>query len=98
MEASLFGGVVYFLPGQYGITVACSKHCLKPPMHMYIAVTVAMVFLFPQDMVERALVDEVAGERVASPGVYLHQMPYPCYKKDRSATRAGSHSDTSLVL
>ena len=52
---------------------------------MCIAVTVAMASILPQDMVERALVDEVAGERVASPGLYLHQMPYPCYKKDRWA-------------
>ena len=49
-----------------------------------------MIFIFAvvfpsQDMVERALVDEIADERVASPGVYLHQMPYPCYKKDRYA-------------
>ncbi len=34
-------------------------------------------------MVERALVEEIAGERVATPGIYLHQMPYPCYNHDK---------------
>ena len=35
-------------------------------------------------MVERALVEELSQSRVATPGVYLHQMPYPCYNQDKS--------------
>ena len=42
-------------------------------------------FIFIQDMVERALVEELSQSRVATPGVYLHQMPYPCYNQDKSA-------------
>ena len=34
-------------------------------------------------MVERALAEQLTNKRIASPGVYMHQMPYPCYKKDR---------------
>ncbi len=26
--------------------------------------------------------EEIAGQRISSPGVYLQQMPYPCYKFD----------------
>ena len=33
--------------------------------------------------------EEIAGRRVASPGVYLQQMPYPCYKRDRYAHLLG---------
>ena len=39
-------------------------------------------FIFIQDMVERAVLEEIVGHRVATPGAYLHEMPYPCYKKD----------------
>lgn len=28
------------------------------------------------------MVEEIVGHRVASPGVYLQEMPYPCYKSD----------------
>lgn len=40
-------------------------------------------FIFVQDMIERAVMEEIIGDRVASPGVYLQEMPYPCYKRDR---------------
>lgn len=33
-------------------------------------------------MVERAVVEEIAGHRIATPGAYLHEMPYPSYEKD----------------
>lgn len=29
------------------------------------------------------MVEELAGHRVPSPGVYLQEMPYPCFKEDR---------------
>lgn len=29
------------------------------------------------------MIEEIAGHRIASPGVYLQEMPYPCYKDDR---------------
>ena len=28
------------------------------------------------------MMEEIVGNRVASPGVYLQEMPYPCYKED----------------
>ncbi len=34
-------------------------------------------------MIERAMMEELAGHRIASPGVYLQEMPYPCFKYDR---------------
>lgn len=37
-------------------------------------------------MIERALMEEMLGTAVPTPGVYLHQMPYPCYEKDRYST------------
>ena len=40
-------------------------------------------FIFVQDMIERAVMEEIADHRIASPGVYLQEMPYPCYKRDR---------------
>ena len=33
-------------------------------------------------MIERAVMEEIVGHRVASPGIYLQEMPYPCYKED----------------
>ena len=39
-------------------------------------------FIFVQDMIERAMVEEIVGERVSSPGLYFQQMPYPCYRSD----------------
>lgn len=39
-------------------------------------------FIFVQDMVERAIIDEIVGHRVASPGAYVHEMPYPSYNED----------------
>ena len=41
------------------------------------------MFIFIQDMVERAMAEELVGQRIPTPGVYLQQMPYPCYQKDR---------------
>jgi ABC-type multidrug transport system fused ATPase/permease subunit len=40
-------------------------------------------FIFLQDMVERAAMEVLAGKNITSPGVYIQEMPYPCYKKDR---------------
>ena len=39
-------------------------------------------FVFLQDMVERAIIDEIIGDRVTSPGGYVHQLPYHCFKND----------------
>lgn len=39
-------------------------------------------FIFLQDMIERASLEEIVGHRVATPGGYLHEMPYPCYNDD----------------
>ena len=36
-------------------------------------------------MIERATLEEMVGHRVASPGVYVQEMPYPCYKDDMLA-------------
>lgn len=43
-------------------------------------------FIFIQDLMERAVAEQLAGVRIASPGLYLQQMPYPCYKEDRFMT------------
>ena len=34
-------------------------------------------------MLERAVMEQIVGARVASPGVYIQEMPYPCYKLDK---------------
>ena len=39
-------------------------------------------FVFVQDMIERALAEQLTNKRIASPGVYIQQMPYPCWKED----------------
>ena len=39
-------------------------------------------FIFLQDMVERAVVEQIVGHRVPTPGAYVHQMPYHCYDND----------------
>ena len=40
-------------------------------------------FIFLQDMVERAAIEELADKNITSPGVYIQEMPYPCYKRDK---------------
>lgn len=40
-------------------------------------------FSFLQDMVERALAEEIVGHPIPTPGLYLQQMPYPCYQHDK---------------
>ena len=49
------------------------------------------MFIFIQDMVERAMAEELVGERIPTPGVYLQQMPYPCYQKDRYYVRTAAY-------
>lgn len=44
------------------------------------------MFIFVQDLVERAMLEEIVGARVPTPGVYIHRMPYPCYKDDPFTT------------
>lgn len=39
-------------------------------------------FIYVQDLIERALMEEIVGERIQTPGLYLQEMPYPCYKDD----------------
>lgn len=39
--------------------------------------------MYVQDMFERALMEEIAGEQIVAPGVYLQQMPSPCYSNSR---------------
>ncbi len=41
------------------------------------------LFIFLQDMIERATVEEIVGHRVATPGVYVQHMPYPCYIRNK---------------
>ncbi|XP_048586908.1 ATP-binding cassette sub-family A member 2 isoform X2 [Nematostella vectensis] len=40
-------------------------------------------FVWLQDKIERAVVNLHAMREVIKPAVYLHEMPYPCYSKDR---------------
>ena len=40
-------------------------------------------FSWLQDQLDRAIVDLQAGDDVIKPGVYLHEMPYPCYVDDK---------------
>ena len=40
-------------------------------------------FTLLQDQIERAVVDLHAGRDVIKPAVYLNEMPYPCYVKDK---------------
>lgn len=39
-------------------------------------------FAFLQDMLERGSMEEIVGRRVAGPGAYVQEMPYPCYSDD----------------
>ncbi len=43
-------------------------------------------FVHIQDMMERAVMEEILGQRVSSPGVYLQEIPYPCYRYDKFST------------
>ena len=40
-------------------------------------------FTWLQDQIERAIVDLHAGRDVVKPAVYAHEMPYPCYVRDK---------------
>ena len=40
------------------------------------------IMVILQDMIERASMEEILGKKVVTPGVYLHEMPYPCFKED----------------
>lgn len=40
-------------------------------------------FLWLQDQIERAIINLHSNREVIKPGVYMHEMPYPCYSKDR---------------
>ena len=40
-------------------------------------------FTWLQDQIERAIVDLHAERDVVKPAVYLHEMPYPCYVRDK---------------
>lgn len=40
-------------------------------------------FTWLQDQIERAIIDLHAGRDVIKPAVYLHEMPYPCYVRDK---------------
>ena len=40
-------------------------------------------FIWLQDQIERALIEVLTGKNVTNPGVYMQEMPYPCYLKDR---------------
>ena len=39
-------------------------------------------FLFIQDMLERAMSEEMLGHSILAPGLYMQQMPYPCFQYD----------------
>lgn len=54
-----------------------------PENHLWKSRYIDGFFIFVQDMIERAVLEEVVGDRVASPGVYIQEMPYPCFKRDR---------------
>ena len=40
-------------------------------------------FVWIQDQIERAIVDIHTGRNVTAPGVYIQEIPYPCYLKDQ---------------
>ena len=44
------------------------------------------VMVLLQDMIERAAMEEILDKKVVTPGVYLHEMPYPCFKEDTYVT------------
>ena len=60
----------------------CSVWIPGPENEGWKRVYLGGMFIFVQDMVERALAEHFTGRRIATPGVYLHQMPYPCWKSD----------------
>lgn len=39
-------------------------------------------FVWMQDQLERAMIDILTGRNITNPGVYVQEMPYPCYLKD----------------
>ena len=55
----------------------------RPGPHSYYQNYYDLGFVWLQDLIERATLDEVTGKDVIKPAVYLHEMPYPCYVKDR---------------
>ena len=39
-------------------------------------------FIYLQDMMERATLQEILNKTVVSPGAYINEMSYPCYDLD----------------
>lgn len=39
-------------------------------------------FAWMQDQLERAMIDMLTGKNITNPGLYIQQMPYPCYLAD----------------
>ena len=39
-------------------------------------------FVWLQDQLERAISEVLVGHDITSPGLYIQEMPYPCYMKD----------------
>ncbi|XP_065067747.1 ATP-binding cassette sub-family A member 2-like [Rhopilema esculentum] len=39
-------------------------------------------FVWLQDQLERAISEVIVGHNITSPGLYIQEMPYPCYLKD----------------
>ena len=40
-------------------------------------------FIFIQDMIERGAIEVLSGKNITSPGVYVQELPYPCYNRDK---------------
>lgn len=40
-------------------------------------------FVWMQDQLERAMIDMLTGKNVTNPGLYVQQVPYPCYISDQ---------------
>ena len=63
-------------------TASCSVWVPGPDRELWKQRYLLAWFIFFQDMVEHAIAEEIAGKRIAAPGVYLNEMPYPCYNLD----------------
>ena len=66
----------------YSSLTHCSVWHPGPEKHLWKQTYLLGWFVYFQDMVEHAIAEEIAGKRIAAPGVYLNEMPYPCYEKD----------------
>ena len=55
-------------------------------------------FVFLQDLIERTFVEILTNKTVYEPGVYIQQLPYPCYIEDNFIRVLGNFMPLFMTL